>query len=232
LEQVGSSMPVSSGAPAIRHEDLRYKRVEEALSRTFKVPEASLGAFRARLRNLRNMGIPNLPKSGSGTKIDYSRDQVIEILIALELSRLGIAPRYVGDIAKKVLERAGELAVESCQQASPGHHPTTMNEVIKEMFTSVADRVVAGPLPKGSPGSMLFVARPRAYDDLRAWALLREGKNLFLIVYPAEQLSSEEKYRWEVRSLTEGEILKVVEDHPSVAFVNLSSSIKALERHL
>jgi hypothetical protein len=229
LEQVRSSTPVSSGAPAMRHdEDLRYKRVEEALCRIFNVPREGLGAFRARLRNLRNMGIPNLPRTGSGTKIAYTRDQVTEILIALELSRLGIAPRYVGDIDKKVPERAPET--------SPEHHPTTVKEMIDEMFTSVADRVASSTLPNGPPHSMVFVARrpadEPAYDDLRAWALLQDGKGLFLIVYPTEHFSNEGKYRWEVRRLTDAEILKVVEDHPSVAFVNLSSSIKLLERYL
>jgi hypothetical protein len=55
---------------------------------------------------------------------------------------------------------------------------------------------------------------------------------LFLVLYPSEKFSSEGKYRWEVQQLTATEILNAIEKHPSVAFVNLKSSIDSLERYL
>src|SRR5260370_14595406 len=73
---------------------MRYKQVEEVLSQIFEVASANLKAFRARLRHLRNIGITHdLERPGSGTQISYTRENVVEMLIALELETFGISPR-------------------------------------------------------------------------------------------------------------------------------------------
>ena len=74
--------------------DLRYKHVEAALVRYFDVPEQQLGAFRARIRYLRKIGVPDLAKVGSGSQLTYSREQAIEMMLALQVSQLGASPKW------------------------------------------------------------------------------------------------------------------------------------------
>ena len=78
----------------------RYGQVEAALAEVFKVGANELGALRGRLRHLRNIGVPALPNPGSGRQIRYSREAAIEMLLALELAGLGIAPRHAATYAK------------------------------------------------------------------------------------------------------------------------------------
>jgi hypothetical protein len=98
---------------------VRYKQVEEVLAEIFEIEPDRHKAFRARLRHLRNIGIPaDLPKPGSGAQVDYSRDHVLEMLIALEITSIGIAPRHttyltrmlrVGEMFASVLEKDNEF---------------------------------------------------------------------------------------------------------------------------
>ena len=74
--------------------ELRYKHVEAALVRYFDVPEQQIGAFRARVRYLRKIGVPDLAKVGSGSQLTYSREQAIEIMLALQVSQLGASPKW------------------------------------------------------------------------------------------------------------------------------------------
>jgi hypothetical protein len=74
--------------------ELRYKHVEAALVRYFDVPEQQIGAFRARVRYLRKIGVPDLAKVGSGTQLTYSREQAIEMMLALQVSQLGASPKW------------------------------------------------------------------------------------------------------------------------------------------
>jgi hypothetical protein len=71
---------------------LRYREVESVLARIMNVKATDLGAFRARLRHLRNIGLPRLPKIGSGKAIDYSTRHALELLLALELEDAGQNP--------------------------------------------------------------------------------------------------------------------------------------------
>jgi hypothetical protein len=72
---------------------LRYEHVEKALAEVMKVTPKGMGAFRARLRHLRNIGLPRLPKPGSGRAIDYTRQHALEMLLAVELENLGQTAR-------------------------------------------------------------------------------------------------------------------------------------------
>jgi hypothetical protein len=75
--------------------ELRYKHIEGALAEVMNIKPNDMAAFRARLRHLRNSGVPRLPNPGSGQPIDYSRRQVLELLVALELEKVGQAPKKV-----------------------------------------------------------------------------------------------------------------------------------------
>src|SRR5437660_355977 len=91
--------------------ELRYQHVEAALVEVGKIAPADLGAFRARLRHLRNIGLPRLPKTGSGQHITYTRRQALEMMIAVELEKVGQTPR-----------RAALLATSIVRQSPYGRH--------------------------------------------------------------------------------------------------------------
>jgi hypothetical protein len=89
--------------------DVRYRDLENALVAIFRVPEEGLGAFRARIRHLRNIGVPKLEKVGSGTQLIYTRKQALEMVLAIELELSGISPRLVAPLAKFGAEKFFEL---------------------------------------------------------------------------------------------------------------------------
>jgi hypothetical protein len=85
---------------------LRYKHVEAALAEVLKVGPKAMGAFRARLRHLRNIGLPRLPSPGSGRAIDYSRQQALAMLIAVELEKLGQSPKQAAVLAQSMMRQS------------------------------------------------------------------------------------------------------------------------------
>jgi hypothetical protein len=63
-----------------------------------------MGAFRARIRHLRNIGLPpRLPQPGSGKQIPYTRNQALAILLALRLEEVGHTPETAARWAVKIL---------------------------------------------------------------------------------------------------------------------------------
>jgi hypothetical protein len=86
----------------------RYGVIEQALAEVFRVTPDQMGALRGRLRHLRNINCPKLPKTGSGQPVLITREQAIEILIAIELGRLGVAPRHAVEAAKFFAEEISD----------------------------------------------------------------------------------------------------------------------------
>ena len=89
---------------------MQYAQFEEALVQIFSIRETDLGAFRARLRHLRNLGIPNIPKRGSGNTVYYRRKDLLVTFVALALQSLGSAPTISAEIATfsaRYLEKLG-----------------------------------------------------------------------------------------------------------------------------
>jgi hypothetical protein len=80
----------------------RYGAVEGALADILAVPAEQAGAFRARLRHLRNIGVPELPKPGTGSRISYTFEHALELLIALRLESIGTAPRIISRLAQAI----------------------------------------------------------------------------------------------------------------------------------
>ena len=83
----------------------RYGQIEQALVDALRIEPGDIGAFRARLRHLRGLGLPNVTRPGSGRTVDYTWQQAFEMLLALELENIGKAPR----IAKLVAESIGRM---------------------------------------------------------------------------------------------------------------------------
>jgi hypothetical protein len=106
---------------------LRYKHVEAALAEVANVRPVDIGAFRAKLRHLRNIGLPRLPSPGSGLPIAYSRRQALEMLLAMELGNIGQAPKSAALLAQSITRQApyGQHAGKDCyvvlSEAKPGY---------------------------------------------------------------------------------------------------------------
>lgn len=58
----------------------------------YRVSPQDQKAFRARLRHLRNLGVPSVEKVGKGTQLTYTRKHLWQIYLALELTKLGVSP--------------------------------------------------------------------------------------------------------------------------------------------
>jgi hypothetical protein len=85
---------------------LRYKHIEGALADVLNVEPKAMGAFRAKLRHLRNIGLPKLPSPGSGRHIEYSRRQALAVLIALELEKVGQSASQAALIAQSMVRQS------------------------------------------------------------------------------------------------------------------------------
>jgi hypothetical protein len=79
--------------------EMRYKQVETAVAASLDVKPSKMAALRARILYLRKLGLPKLPKVGSGAQIDYSERNALEILIALLLERGGQTPKNAAQFA-------------------------------------------------------------------------------------------------------------------------------------
>ena len=93
----------------------QYKDLELAMARNFKVNMQDLPAFRARIRHLRNLGVPKHKKPGSGQKISYSRADAIQLLIALEAELLGLPPKVAASFSAAVMETHAKKAEAAAQ---------------------------------------------------------------------------------------------------------------------
>ena len=97
---------------------LRYRNVEAALATVLEVRPKRIGAFRARLRHLRNIGLPSgLPRPGSGQQIAYSQGQALEMLIALVLEELGQSPKAAAALSASIIRQS------TYRQDLTNHHP-------------------------------------------------------------------------------------------------------------
>ena len=119
---------------------MQYEHVEKALAEVMNVTPGGIGAFRARLRHLRNIGSPRLPKTGSGRAIDYSRQHALEMLLALELQRLGQTARRAALLAGSMVRQTpygqyqGKDCFVCCQADSKEYATAYGLDVFMEMM--------------------------------------------------------------------------------------------------
>jgi len=82
---------------------LPYSAVEAVLCDVFGIGEDGFKSFRARIRHLRNIGVPrNLPQPGSGRKIQLTLDQILQLAFTLCLEQYGVTPRLAADIGPDI----------------------------------------------------------------------------------------------------------------------------------
>jgi hypothetical protein len=97
-------------------ERLRYQDIEKALTALQRISPQGIAAFRARLRHLRDVGVPAyLPKPGRGRVIDYSSMDALEMFLALRLENLNQPPMIVASLANQMMigywhDAAAEMA--------------------------------------------------------------------------------------------------------------------------
>jgi len=82
-----------------------YAQLESVMVRVFDVPDDEIGAFRARIRRLRDLGIPSVPRIGSGSRNKYETENMIELAIALAMLSVGVASKYIKDGVELSLEK-------------------------------------------------------------------------------------------------------------------------------
>ena len=91
----------------------RYSVVEAALCDVFDIKPEGMQPFQARLRHLRGLGVPDLPRSGSGKHIEYSFNQVLEVAFALTLQRYSVAPRIAAGLGPDIAKTVGRMGTGS-----------------------------------------------------------------------------------------------------------------------
>jgi len=77
-----------------------YGKLEPALAAASGLDAVDI---RNRLRHLRRVGVPKLPRTGSGHSVPYSRGQALQMLIGVRLTMIGIAPRLIQPLAQYIL---------------------------------------------------------------------------------------------------------------------------------
>jgi hypothetical protein len=71
--------------------------------RLFEVEPSNLLALRARIRHIRDCGVPPIPRGGRGPAAEYSRLHVIQLAVALTLSTVGVSPKSSAAIVRATI---------------------------------------------------------------------------------------------------------------------------------
>jgi hypothetical protein len=134
----------------------RYRQVEVALADVLNIKPAGLGAFRARLRHLRNIGLPKLPKPGSGQPITYTWHHALEMLIALELEKVGQSPRNAANLAQSIVRTSGHFQGDDGKEVFvvvvPSAEPNPQYSLCAGL-NQILTVVTEGPGPRKSDGA-------------------------------------------------------------------------------
>src|SRR6185312_7244014 len=96
----------------VRVGPMQYREFEQALVEMFSVDETYLSAFRARLRHLRKLGVPDVPKRGSGNASSYSQGHLFITSVALTIETLGYTPTTSALIAAQAGRQLDWIADE------------------------------------------------------------------------------------------------------------------------
>lgn len=164
---------------------MQYSQFEKILANVFSVREKDQGAFRARLRHLRNLDMPRVPKRGSGNTAVYKPIDVISAFVALELQALGCSPaisvdlaRFAGEHFEKIKSSRGDVFLVVANTARYSDDLTDSNAV---------------PAKAGDPP---FPGAPAGVKAARAVTNPLGGRTLaFVVVGVAEVVSFLEKSR-------------------------------------
>jgi hypothetical protein len=85
--------------------ELKYRHLETALATVLDIKKDGTRTFRARLRYLRNIGLPSIVGPGKGKTISYTPVHALEVLLALELQNVGQAPAAAAALAGRIVSQ-------------------------------------------------------------------------------------------------------------------------------
>jgi hypothetical protein len=92
-----------------------YSTVEDALIIVFVLDADDITNFLARIRYLRNVGVPhNMPQPGKGKPILLSIDQIMQLSFALCLEEYGVTPKRAAEVGPSMA-----MAVKWMRIANP-----------------------------------------------------------------------------------------------------------------
>lgn len=92
---------------------LRYGEVEWLFLTIYNVSDDDEKAFRAKLRHMRNIGIPSgIGKIGRGRNIRFSKKQLLEMLFSLDMQNIGMSPSDTRELSRLYAEEAVDIVVD------------------------------------------------------------------------------------------------------------------------
>ena len=125
----------------------KYGQVEAALVAALGIAPENLGAFRGRLQHLRKLGVPDLPRPGSGQTLEYDHRHALEMMLAVELENIGKAPRAAAMAASSILRIVGDepadVFIAFDRSDAPGYGVLTGRDVFRRWLEESAPRAFA-----------------------------------------------------------------------------------------
>jgi hypothetical protein len=79
-----------------------FGQIENILARVFEVEPTGKKILGARLKHLRIIGVPEVPRPGSGQRLLYTKDMALEMLFATGWENLGQTPRIAAKLTKEL----------------------------------------------------------------------------------------------------------------------------------
>jgi hypothetical protein len=95
-----------------------YADVEAALAKLYGAEHVQETTFRARLKNLKRLGLP-WRRPGKGSRLRYMMgSDILQLVVACEFAELGVDPKLIADIIQRDWKRRGRIrqAIELVQQ--------------------------------------------------------------------------------------------------------------------
>ena len=154
-------------------QSLRYQQVEIALVRMHNIRDKDLKRFRARLRNLRNLGVPDLPKVGSGKQIAYTQDHLEELSLAVELMKFGLSPSHIASFLKR---QTGRQKIRIWREES-------LNSPRSEYHLGFQTRMFGGELGEHLASAVYFWPKRELLKALSGGKEASTERGFFLIDY-------------------------------------------------
>ena len=81
---------------------MEYRTFETILVELHAIGPEGLAAFRSRLRNLRDIGVPDVRKPGKGARVTYRLEDLFEAHLGLNLEQFGLPPQRVKTVIEGV----------------------------------------------------------------------------------------------------------------------------------
>jgi hypothetical protein len=160
------------------------KEVLDVLGPVYRVPErALLTVFKGRIQNFQRLGIPFNARPGKGARVDYSRDDVLQLAFACELSELGFMPGHV-EVAIRMFwpQKIGPVFAKEWENPSSPDEPMRLFVITKVMTcqwqTPVRMRVA---------GAENYVEQSQPFEEIKPIKCKGDGWDIVLSMMDQKQ---------------------------------------------